>query len=661
MRTILLVAGTAGLIGILAACGGDDRPQAIGNGAASTGGKGGSKPKPEPSEGGDNMGGAGNEVDPLAPLVKVLAPEAAEAPDDGVLSTSVVNAVCKVEQSSENGSAPVDPTTVRITLIDLEGNETEQKASSSANENEFESEFTLTTVPAGRVSFRCAAQDTDHRDGSDQVETFVDHGPTITPVSPLPDQAYAVKGGLAVEFRIEPTPLTEDDVGAAVGAVAFEFDGKEYELDEDPPGTFRAALPIDNTEKFPQVPGGSVVVRATNQRSPEPVRATLAYSVKIDGTGPTITITSPKPQAVVGGKVTVEMTIRDEEAGVDPKSVSITRYNSDQPQPFNPETNWTQTGDKYTYTFDSKQVEQFEKVQTTINVRARDKVGNQSASGQSIQLYLDNVAPQVDLDPADIRIHNGLHCSRAVDPVGESSLNDLAGQFGEDPQGVIGFFRAFVREKTNIETGQEILFYSGTDPTQTRLYAQPAPADADTPLLVNKNPLSDSTCDDIGNIEDMVASPNFTALKPLPDNMGAPWFGSDDGLQPTIAGCTFGTQVSSPSMLCQGDSDMYYVPYFREIKDPMVYVVGTPNSSDATCTGIDWSFLSKDQPDGWVCLAARVVDKAGNVGISPPLRICVDNPDNDIVPPCRTMSIEPPTCTDGCTPPARGGGDLFAP
>jgi hypothetical protein len=106
---------------------------------------------------------------------------------------------------------------------------------------------------------------------------------------------------------------------------------------------------------------------------------------------------------------------------------------------------------------------------------------------------------------------------------------------------------------------------------------------------------------------------------------------------------------------------MYYVPYFREIKDPMVYVVGTPNSSDATCTGIDWSFLSKDQPDGWVCLAARVVDKAGNVGISPPLRICVDNPDNDIVPPCRTMSIEPPTCTDGCTPPARGGGDLFAP
>jgi hypothetical protein len=659
MRTIFLVAGTAGLIGIFTACGGDARPKALGDEPTNQGGKGGSKPKPDENEGGESAGGAGSEL--LAPAVTIIAPEAAATPDDGVLATTVVKAICKVEQSSESGSAAVDPTTVRITLIDSDGEETEQKGSTGANENEFESEFILTTVPAGRVSFRCAAEDTVKREGAHQIETFVDHGPTISPVSPLPDAAYPVKGGLAVEFQIAPTPLAEEDEGAALGAVTFEFDGNEYELAEDPPGTFRTSLPIDNPQKFPQLPGGSVVVRAANRRAPAPVTATLAYSVTIDGTGPTIAITSPKPQAVVGGKVTIEMTIRDESAGVDPKSVSITRYNSDKPQTFNPETAWTQAGDKYTFTFDSKEVEKAEKVQTTINVRAGDKVGNQSASGQSIQLYLDNVAPTVDLDPEDIRVDDGANCSRAVDPVGTRSLNDLAGQLGESQQSVLGFFRAFVHERTNVETGQKILFYAGTNTAQTRLYVQPDPANADIPLLINKNPSDDDTCDDIGNHDDMIDGPNFTAMKPLPDNMGAPWFGTNDDLPPTIPGCSFGTQSTHRPFLCDGDSDMYYMPYFKDIEDPMVYVVGTPNASDATCTGIDWSFLSKDQPDGWVCMAARVVDNAGNVGISPPIRICVDNPDNDEVPPCRLMSLEPPSCTDGCTPPERGGGELWTP
>ncbi len=660
MRSIVLVAGTAGLIGLISACGGDDRPQAIGEGGSSNAGKGGLKPRPDPSDGGENLGGAG--TDALAPRVTLITPQAADSPDDGVLSSMVSTATCRVEPSAAEGSAPVDSTSVRITLLDAEGEQVEHKASPAKNENEFAAEFTLATVPSGRVTFVCSASDTAKRRATAQVDTFVDHGPSITAITPEPDESYALTGGLPVEFRIVGTPLVDDDAGSDVAEVTFEFDGEQYDLVEGPAGTFRTSLPIDDPEEFPQLPGGSVVVRATNKRTPDPVTASLAYSIEIDGEGPAITITSPKPQTVVGGKVTIAMTIRDEASGVDPNSVSITRFNGDEPQTFNPDAGWTVKGDKYTFTFDSKEVEKFEKVQTTVAVRARDNVGNQAASGQSIQLYLDNVAPAIDLDPQNIRIDNGVNCSSSLDPVGSSAINDLAGQFGGSPQGVIGYFRAFVHERTNREVGQKLFYYAGTDQTQTRLYVLPDPANATIPLLVNKNPQEDDTCDDIGGIENVESAPKFTALKPLPDNMGSAWFGPSDAQEPTLPACQYGTQTEPGVKLCGQTSDMYYVPYFKQIKDPMVYVVGTPVSTDSSCTGIDWSFLSANQPDGWVCLAARVVDNAGNVGISPPIRVCVDNPNTPaVVPDCATMSTQPPTCTDGCTAPARGGGYLFKP
>ena len=85
------------------------------------------------------------------------------------------------------------------------------------------------------------------------------------------------------------------------------------------------------------------------------------------------------------------------------------------------------------------------------------------------------------------------------------------------------------------------------------------------------------------------------------------------------------SNASKPQGLCPAHtSDMWYSTYFTQIKEPMVYVVGTPNN-DASCAGIDLAFLTQNQPEGWVCAAARVVDNAGNVGISPPIRICADD------------------------------------
>jgi hypothetical protein len=55
--------------------------------------------------------------------------------------------------------------------------------------------------------------------------------------------------------------------------------------------------------------------------------------------------------------------------------------------------------------------------------------------------------------------------------------------------------------------------------------------------------------------------------------------------------------------------------------------------------------------DGWICLAARVADKLGNVGLSRPLRICYDDDQVEGVPACAT-GAPPPSCTTNCTAPA---------
>jgi hypothetical protein len=287
--------------------------------------------------------------------------------------------------------------------------------------------------------------------------------------------------------------------------------------------------------------------------------------------------------------------------------------------------------------------------------------GNPSADGQSVVVYLDNVPPQIDLDPFNVRFEDKLTCSGSFDPVGPASLNDLQGAFGHPPLNRrIGMLRVFVNEQTNSQPGQTQFFHSGTDATTVRLYVQPDPTSAETPLLVNKNPSQDDTCDDIGGVDDVQKAPHFNALKPISTvgALGQFWPQNDPDVEPAAPLCTI--SGDEPDHLCADRSDMWYVPFNDELKEPFVYVAGTPDPADISCAGVEKAFLTTTQPDGWVCLSARVVDNAGNVGIAPPLRLCADDPKpGQPHPACTLEGAVPPTCTDGCTPPARGGGFIF--
>jgi hypothetical protein len=308
-------------------------------------------------------------------------------------------------------------------------------------------------------------------------------------------------------------------------------------------------------------------------------------------------------------------------------------------------TSWTHpTPDTYVFEFDSRQV-QDAKVQITVNVSANDKVGN-VATAASALLYLDNYPPIVDLDPSNIRsqaVALGSKCSASFDPVGSAAKNDL------DPVVRAGIFRALIIDQTNSDPEIPILHHSYTNPALVRLYLEANPA---KPLLIDKD--EDGICDDVAEID----STNSLALKTVP-RMGGPLFGKDDATAPTAASLQCTTENAAPVQnLCTNNvSDMWQVIEEIVTHTPIIYAA-SPTENTTECTGVSWEFGTKVAADGWVCFAARAVDYAGNVGISRPLRLCLDNPDRPGTPDCANSSTSPPSCTNSCTPPARLGGWL---
>ena len=147
---------------------------------------------------------------------------------------------------------------------------------------------------------------------------------------------------------------------------------------------------------------------------------------------------------------------------------------------------------------------------------------------------------------------------------------------------------------------------------------------------------------------------------------GSPYYGGDAIGSPKDASCTYAASGGLPPGLCLAEkSDLRQVIGHNEgdLAEPAVYA-RTPSPGTQVCTGSAWdvtSLVAAARKDGFVCFAARAVDVVGNIGVSPPIRVCVDTDLTDNVQPaCATMSIEPPSCTDGCTPPAQGGGSVIA-
>jgi hypothetical protein len=650
-------AGTAGTTDVGGAAGTTNVGGAGGGGTAGTTDAGGAA--------GNAGSTGGSEIAP--PLVTILSPKEVTDPNEGdIITKGSFTARCQVSPGLNAEEVPIFESSIFIEV--LVGGETlvSQPASATDESEVYKADIVLTDVPAGPVTLRCSAADTSALPliGEDRIDTFVDKGPVVTVTSPKMAAAYSLRTPLAFEFTVEPDPLTDSDAGAEINDVTVTIDGRPIEdiKGPDADGVYAFEVDLEDSTVFNPIPSGEVAVQvaATNDRG---VEASQDFHIVVDGKPPTINAT-PLNQ-VVGGKVTLEFVVTDTDTGVDTSKVLVT-VNSEQFYYDAAQTErWSYNAEKNTFhfVFDTANLEG-SAVQASITIDADDKAGNSTTQppqlrGASLLVYLDNYPPLVSLDPPNIREMKrdgtGWLCSNSFDPLGPKAASD------EEIVDATPHFRALVWDMTNQSGEDDVLYLAGTDPLSVRLFLQ---YELTTPLLIDTN--DDGVCDEVKSEVngDPLRYQQLVALGPTGsssymskenDPVGEP------NPPPAVANldCEYGTSDTPPDHLCaQKASDMTRViQHTCTGTESVVYAVA-PRSGELECTGQFWELtpvVKRDTPEGWVCLAARASDKVGNVGISPPLRVCYDDPGTDTTPDCAVSSTTPPTCTDGCEPPSTEG------
>jgi hypothetical protein len=678
--------GLLGLVGtviVAASCSGDDRPQVIDEpgggrpsgraGSSSAGGKNQSGGGAQNQSGGDG-GQGGSSLEGLE--VRITSPAPASDPnEDEVLVAEEVTVLCTVEAPANSGVA-VDGSSVKIEVLDANGDVAlgqdekplESVGAPTGNKDEYSARFVVTGVPTGKVSFRCAASSVDDAAaGVDEVSTLLDHGPTIVVEGPAPDSPHPLRGVMPVEFKVTPTPLSDSDEGAEIISVELSVAGAQIAApvlvqDDDDPSLYRAEVDFTDPVLFKEAPPEhtSVHIEAVNARKPKAAKAVTDYAIVVDGTGPTIEYLDPKQNATVHGETVVKFKVVDSGAGVDVDTLELSLTGIETPFKYDASkpSIWSKTGDTFFFRFDSLNPQLADVAyQINVNVRARDRAGNLT-DGKTLVLNKDDFAPTIDLDPGFARAKDSQgRCSVRFDPL-YNALNDLAAVSESS-----NLIRALVYDRTNTGSGASVVYMSGTDRGSVRLYFQP---DSSQPLL--KDTDGDGMCD-------ALAKDNFEYVSLMPlSRTGGEAFGTDGTSSPPTAGvCTVPTTATpAPPTLCNMSSDMRAVVQHNidtegsdQKEEPVVYAF-TP-SPGFECTGkkLDLTGYTADtskglkvslSPDGWFCMAVTAKDGRGNQGVSPPLRICLDDPNvewpGDGLPPCmKDKKDYPPSCVDSCTPP----------
>lgn len=645
MKRLLLFALITLVIG---ACGDTDRPDPVrpgvsgsssvpgGGGKGGQGGRGGQATSSGAAgeAGSSGEGGAAGE-ESGTPEVSITSPAGAESPsDEAVLVQNEVSVLCSVKPADQPDAPAIDPSSVSIELLNSDGDVLhEAPGLRTDNADEYGAEFVMVDVPSGPISFRCSgsSRSAPPLTGQDTLATLVDRGPIVEVQDPLPDSVHALLGEVAVEFAVEPVPLADEDEGAAIDEVTLEVNGVEFEVDQvsDTPLTYRTSIDFTDRNVFADVLMGSVpvIIRASNGRQPEPAVSTLAYGFTLDGAAPVIQIESPAADVVIGGKeVNLKFSVTDALTAIQPNTVGV-RLNTVQYR-YGSEGNWTRNGNVYTFTFDSTQVTGSQ-WQVTVNIEAEDVAGNVARASRNF--YLDNVPPILDLDPLEVQeVKRNNQCSDWFDPLGVA-VND------GDIVSPAPLIRAFVWDLTNGIPGSDaILHHSGPNRSSIELFLQP---DLTAEFLTDED--GDLYCDAINTTGLHVQ--NLRAINPQGTAKATAFTPSPD----PVSGCV--SSNNDPQPLCGLPRP---VRDFTRVIDralsgtePVIYGVGALLGLE--CTGANWEILPLVEREGWVCLAAQGRDNAGNLGVSPPLRVCIDDGFGD-APDCSPEAM--PACTDGCLP-----------
>jgi hypothetical protein len=598
---------------------------------------------PTPTKDGGRDAGTGADADTgtaitgVGPIVSVTAPAASTDPIAGpVLSGASVDVRCGAEQRP--GAAPVDPTKVAISLF--VGDAPEPKLTvpgTLMGANGYGASLPLDDVPSGRVRLRCAAKDSAAApaEAVSEISTFYDAGPSIT-FTNLNPMSVIARGAteavdLTIQFKVEPSLLAEADAAADVNEVKLDVSGKEFTFPVSADGSYAQA--IDFNSFPPPVESVTVAVSATNKRTGA-VTSTKQLIVKVDGEGPVITFTSPErpggADPIVGGTVTMQMTITDALAGVVKGNVVASIEGKEYPVKVG-------ANDTYSFTFQAGEFEDTQEL--NVQVSAYDEARNLSLG--TFLMHVDTVPPWVSLNPGPVRecARVSMTCSAAFDPLGTWSPED--GQVVAQA----AVHRALVWERGIDIAGNNVVWIAGVREGSTYLYEQ---SDATVPLLIDTN--RDALCDAVNA---PVAAPmGFSATRLTPAAIGGalPLGPIDVAPNPGVGWSAL--TGAPPEPKCK-ESEMTYV--IRHTMPGAPSVVYASNTA-GVCTGQGYE---GSKAPGWTCIAAAARDSAGaqgNLGLSRPIRVCRKLKPEDCGGAAVGSILEPPaglTCTDGCTVPTQ--------
>jgi hypothetical protein len=349
-----------------------------------------------------------------------------------------------------------------------------------------------------------------------------------------------------------------------------------------------------------------------------------------DGSAPLITPITPPIGGLVRGTITISASVVDAD-GISEVTVEMGGR----------VVAVTADGNTYSGVFDTAPLAG--SAAPIISIRAVD--GSGAESHKEYVVVLDNESPLASMDTPNVRtvsVTDGIQCS--VD------FNPLGGDAPRDGQSVRGGseLRARVEDRSNAPNVASNVFVARAGVGSVDAFVLD---DSTRPLVVDTN--GDGVCDEI-NPEIVPATnpdaPNEALVVALDaaDPAGTAFFAADT-FGGSNLGCTAGDDDEAPEPVCLGELGATIVIDTSFTDEPAIY--GIPLLSDANCMGYFVDATVQGVADGWSCAAVRAVDNLGNVNVSAPLRLCIDDDESGDCLPIGDIAAEGarPNCTGTVT------------
>jgi len=482
---------------------------------------------------------------------------------------------------------------------------------------------------------------------SADVQVKRDTGPVVEFITPEDQERYA--GSVNVSFRVsDPNGVLESSVVAEVGSVVLDITKQSEDTDNGATPTwirFTGEIIFDDPMFVPPLQSThQVMVTAENIANHVSSESTVTFVV--DDEGPVITVLSPLPGEIVGGIINIEAEVVDDAGVLNTSVVAVLGGNADEYI-----VELTSVAGLFVGSFDTTQFPS-NYIFPPISIRAADMLNNESNVG--FLLALDNTSPVISLDPpANMRMGQKkagvIECSRWFDPVGAANPND------GDTVPQIHFMRVRIEDQGNQAVGllQETL--SLVKYSTPRVFWL---TDTSQALVVDTD--ADGICDEINPELTPSTNPQGSNeilalnLEPISPTGIADFRFGDPNPLPSICDAS-GEMIDPPTELCSATlPEMMTKAIFYTVDDSEPAIWSLPQIDEGNalfCTGHQFDNYASNIPEGWVCVAVRAVDNAGNIGISRPLRICVDytldgNPATCAIPadmPDCTGTLDPAT------------------